>query len=132
MQNNDINRDDFLGKLIQQIELDCPSNSFVDNVMSKCYVEEIVPQEVIKSKFRLALPWIVASVIFVGLFTLTFLFGGALIGGSIYSLFSSSSIILKALATMKLGYVGLTLGTLGGILLIINQIKQQKLEMRVV
>ena len=128
MQNNDINRDDFLGKLIQQIELDCPSNSFVDNVMSKCCTEQVV----IQSRFRLVLPWVIASIVFIGLFTLTFLFGGGLIGGSIYSLFSGSSVLLKVLATMKLGYVGLTFGTLGGILLIINQIKQQRLILKVV
>ena len=128
MQNNDINRDDFLGKLIQQIELDCPSNSFVDNVMSKCCTEQVV----IQSRFRLVLPWVIASIVFIGLFTLTFLFGGGLIGGSIYSLFSGISVLLKVLATMKLGYVGLTFGTLGGILLIINQIKQQRLILKVV
>lgn len=130
MKFEELNRDDYLGKLIQEIELDSPSDNFVENVMAKCYAEEIVVQPVFKTKFKLALPWIVASIVFIGLFALTFLFGGSFIGGSIYTLFSStglSSILLKGLATMRLAYVGLTFGTLGGILLIINQIKQQRL-----
>lgn len=130
MKIEELNRDDYLGKLIQEIELDSPSDNFVENVMAKCYAEEIVVQPVFKTKFKLALPWIVASIVFIGLFALTFLFGGSFIGGSIYTLFSStglSSILLKGLATMRLAYVGLTFGTLGGILLIINQIKQQRL-----
>lgn len=130
MKIEELNRDDYLGKLIQEIELDSPSDNFVENVMAKCYAEEIVVQPVFKTKFKLALPWIVASIVFIGLFALTFLFGGSFIGGSIYTLFSStglSSILLKGLATMRLAYIGLTFGTLGGILLIINQIKQQRL-----
>lgn len=130
MKFEELNRDDYLGKLIQEIELDSPSDNFVENVMAKCYAEEIVVQPVFKTKFKLALPWIVASIVFIGLFALTFLFGGSFIGGSIYTLFSStglSSILLKGLATMRLAYIGLTFGTLGGILLIINQIKQQRL-----
>lgn len=130
MKFEELNRDDFLGRLIQKTELPSPSDNFVENVMSKCYAEEIVTQPVHKIKFKLAIPWIIASIVFIGLFTLTFLFGGSFIGGSIYSLFSSSgtsTILLKGLATMKLAYVGLTFGTLGGLLLIINQIKQQKL-----
>ena len=132
MQNNDINRDDFLGKLIQEIELDCPSDNFVDNVMSQCCVEQVVT----KSKFRLALPWVTVSLIFVTLFTLVFIFGGPILGGSLYGLFSGSvgtigSIALKVLATMQLTYVGLTLAGVSGIILVINKMKQN-LAMRIV
>jgi len=132
MQNNDINRDDFLGKLIQEIELDTPSDNFVDNVMSQCCAEQVV----IKSKFRLALPWVTVSLIFVTLFTLVFIFGGPILGGSLYGLFSGSvgtigSIALKVLATMKLTYVGLTLAGVSGIILVINKMKQN-LAMRIV
>lgn len=137
MQNNDINRDDFLGKLIQQTELCCPSDDFVEKVMAKCCVEEVVPQQVIKTKFRLALPWLAGGLVFVTLFMLVFIFGGPILGGTLYSFFSGSvgtmgTILLKGLATLRLAYVGLTFGTLGGILLIINQIKQQRLTLRVV
>jgi len=125
MQNNDINRDDFLGRLIQKVELDCPSDSFVDNVMSKCRTEQIV----IKSKFRLAIPWVAASLIFITLFTLVFIFGGPILGGSLYGIFSGSvgtigSLALKVLATMQLTYVGLGLAGISGIILVINKMKQ--------
>jgi hypothetical protein len=131
MQNNDINRDDFLGKLIQQIELDYPSDNFVDNVMSKCCAEQVI-----KSKFRLAIPWVAASLIFITLFSLVFIFGGSLLGGSLYGIFSGSlgtigSVALKVLATMKLTYIGLGLAGISGIILFINKIKQN-LAMRVV
>jgi hypothetical protein len=136
MKNKDINKDDYLGKLIQTIELDSPSDNFVNNVMSKCYVEEIVIQEVIKSRFKLILPWVTLAVVFIILFGLTFVFGGGIIGGSIYGLFSGStgtigSILLKALATMSLTYVGIGLGIMGGFMIGINELKQ-KLTMRVV
>jgi hypothetical protein len=129
---NDINRDDFLGKLIQEIELDCPSDNFVDNIMSQCYAEQVV----IKSKFRLAIPWVSASLIFIILFSLVFIFGGPILGGSLYGIFSGSlgtigSVALKVLATMKLTYIGLGLAGISGIILIINKIKQ-KLAMRIV
>ena len=132
MQNNDINRDDFLGKLIQQIELCCPSDNFVDNVMLKCCTEQIV----IKSKFRLAIPWVAASLIFITLFTLVFIFGGPILGGSLYGIFSGSlgtigSVALKVLATMQLTYVGLGLAGISGIILVINKMKQN-LAMRIV
>jgi hypothetical protein len=136
MQNKDINRDDYLGKLIHKIELDSPSDDFINQIISKCYAEEVFVQEVIESRFKLALPWVTLAVVFVILFGLTFVFGGGIIGGSIYGLFSGStgtigSILLKALATMSLTYVGIGLGITGGIILGINELKQ-KLTMRVV
>ena len=131
MKNKNSYNDDFLKNLIQKIELDSPSDNFVENIMTKCYMKEVVVQEVIKSRFKLALPWVVASIVFIGLFTLTFLFGGGLIGGSIYGLFSSSSLLLKGLATMSLTYVGIGLGVTGGFILGINELKQ-KITMKIV
>ena len=136
MKNKNINRNDYLGKLIQKIELPSPSDDFINQIMSKCYTEEIAVQEVIESRFKLVLPWVTLAVVFVILFGLTFVFGGGIIGGSIYGLFSGStgtigSILLKALATMSLTYVGIGLGITGGVMIVINELKQ-KLAMRIV
>lgn len=125
MKIDDLNKDDFLGKLIQQTNDCCPSDDFVNSIMTKCY--QIENQEVVESKFKLALPWITAVTIFVILFGLTFVFGG----GILYQIFSGiiGSTILKGLTTMT--YIGLAIGGISGIILIINNLKQN-LEMRVV
>lgn len=108
--------DDFLRKLIQEVDDCCPSDDFVEKVMVKCYANEIVTQPILKSRFKLSLPWITSGLVFVTLFTLVLIFGGGFLGGTIYGLFTDS-ILLKGLAAINLTYLSIGLGIISGIIL---------------
>jgi hypothetical protein len=111
-------QDDFLKNLIQKTELCCPSDDFVENVMSLCCQEDTVERFSFQwiSWLKQSTPWILTSVFFITIIVLSLVFNV-----SIFSLFG-----LKLLSSLKIYQLIITgiIGVVSGVILLSNKLKE--------
>jgi hypothetical protein len=71
MEKDDLNKDDFLGRLIQQSPIDCPSEDFVERVMANIHIapEKAPSRNPFLGYLNTAAPYILLVLVFIVVFS---------------------------------------------------------------